>query len=237
MEAASSQLNEYKEQLFDQFGRLGRALASPRRLELLDLLCQAERTVEDLIKHTGLTASNVSQHLSVLKQSRLVTARKEGLFVYYRLADPVIAQFWRMFRRVATQCLAEVREVVHAYMDVSDDAEPIDLARLRERLRRREIVLLDVRPEVEYQAAHIPDSLSIPLDELESRLHELPTDREIVAYCRGPFCAMALEAVRILKRHGFNSGRIEDGLLEWRDQGWPVESSHPELGSHSGSQP
>jgi len=220
-------LEAYKEELFLQFGRLGRALSSPRRLELLDLLCQAERTVEDLIRHTGLSASNVSQHLSVLKDARLVASRKNGLFVHYRLADPQVGDLWQSFRAVAMNRMAEAREVVKAYAEERDSETPVSMTEVRTRLERGDAVLLDVRPQVEFGAGHLPGAHSIPLVELEKRIDELPRDRDVIAYCRGHYCLMAHEAVRVLRKHGFRAWRTEDGVLEWRAEGYPIEESLP----------
>ena len=222
-------LQSYKERLFGEFGRLGKALYSPRRLELLDLLCQTERTVEDLMRHTGLSASNVSQHLSVLRDARLVASRKEGLFVYYRLADPVVGDFWRAFRNVAIHCMAEARELVNSYNDDPEDQAPIGADDLRARIEKGDVVLLDVRPANEYDAAHLPGALSIPLEELEARLAEIPEDQEVIAYCRGPFCVMAHEAVRLLRAKGYRARRAEEGIPEWRAHGEPVESNGKRL--------
>lgn len=225
MNESLEHLQSYKERLFNEFGRLGKALYSPRRLELLDLLCQTERTVEDLMRHTGLSASNVSQHLSVLRDARLVASRKDGLFVHYRLADPVVGDFWRAFRNVAIHCMAEARELVNAYTDDPDDPHPVDADELHASIKAGNAVLLDVRPSNEYDAAHLPGALSIPLEELETRIAEIPKEREIIAYCRGPFCLMAHEAVRLLRRHGIRARRAEEGIPEWRAQGQPVESN------------
>jgi rhodanese-related sulfurtransferase len=222
MDTPDPRLAEYKEQLFDQFGRLGRALASPRRLELLDLLCQADRTVEDLARETAMSVSNVSQHLRVLKQAHLVAARKEGLFVHYRLADPAVSQFWRTFRNVAMRCMADARDVVSTYLKDAPGLEPVGLVALRERILSGDAVVLDVRPEAEFRAGHIPGARSIPFRELADRLNEIPPGREVIVYCRGPYCAMAHEAVRLLLQQGFRARRTEDGLPEWRDLGWPV---------------
>lgn len=225
MNQSQAKAEAYKEQLFGAFGRLGRAVSSPRRLELLDLLCQAERTVEDLTRQTGLTTSNVSQHLSVLKDAHLVTSRKEGLFVHYRLADPVVGDFWRAFRSVALRCMAEARELVNTYVHDPDEPDPLGIDELDARISEGTAVLLDVRPEVEFAAGHLPGALSIPLEELEHRLDEIPRGREVITYCRGRFCLMALEAVRLLRREGFQARRTDEGIPEWRASGHPVEEN------------
>ena len=226
MNESLEHLQSYKERLYTEFGRLGKALYSPRRLELVDLLCQTERSVEDLMRHTGLSASNVSQHLSVLKNAHLVASRKQGLFVYYRLADPVVGDFWRAFRNVAIHCIAEARELVQSYTDDPSDPEPLDAEALQARIRAGDAIVLDVRPTNEYDAAHLPGALSIPLEELEARIAEIPREREVIAYCRGPFCLLAHEAVRLLRRHGIRARRAEEGIPEWRAHGQLVESTN-----------
>ncbi len=225
MSQSQAEAEAYKEQLFGAFGRLGRAVSSPRRLELLDLLCQAERTVEDLTHQTGLTASNVSQHLSVLKDAHLVTSRKDGLFVHYRLADPVVGEFWRAFRNVALRCMAEARELVNAHTHDPEEPTPLSVEELDARIREGTAVLLDVRPEVEFAAGHMPGALSIPLEQLEDRLDEIPREQEVITYCRGHYCLMALEAVRLLRRKGFQARRTDEGIPEWKASGHPVEEN------------
>jgi len=216
-------LTAYKKDLFTQFGRLGRAVSHAGRLEILDLLCQAERTVEDLVRHTGRTPSNISQHLSVLKDARLVTGRKEGLFVHYKLADPLVAQFWGLFREVAMRCMADAREVVESYTREKDQPAPMHTAEFTRILGEGDAVVLDVRPPVEFDAGHIPGALSIPFEELEDRIDEIPRDREVIAYCRGPYCLMAREAVDMLTRRGIRARALEEGIVEWRAEGHTVE--------------
>jgi DNA-binding transcriptional ArsR family regulator len=225
MQMNTENLDAYREGLFTQFGRMGRALASPRRLELLDLLCQAERTVEDLTRHTGLSVSSVSQHLAVLRGAKLVASRKRGLFVFYRLADPMVGSFWGLFRQVALRCLPEVREMVRTYNDDPEALEPIGLPELQERLAGRTTVLLDVRPEVEFEAGHLPGAISIPLDELPRRLGEIPRDQQVVAYCRGPFCIMARAAVQLLRGSGRAAYHLREGVAEWSALGRDLETT------------
>ena len=225
---SAQDLYQFKEDLFGQFGRLGRALSSPRRLELVDLLCQAERTVDDLARETNLTPSNVSQHLAVLRDARLVTSRKDGQFVFYQLADLLVSDFWRLFRRVVMQRMAEAREIVNSHLRESDDAEPVGLDELRVRIKQGDVVVLDVRPEIEYSAGHIPGALSIPLGELERRLDEIPPEREVIAYCRGPYCVMAHEAVKLLRGKRVSARRTTEGMPEWRASGFPVETKSAE---------
>ncbi len=219
-------MHEYKELLYSQFGILGKALSSPKRLEILDLLCQGEHTVDDLAKLSGLSISNVSQHLRVLREARLVDSRKDGLYVHYFIADPSVAQFWQAFRNLAVHRLAEVREVVRLYFQEGDELEPVGHEELERRIEDKRVVILDVRPEVEYNAAHLPGAHSIPLDQLKDRLGELPQDKEIIAYCRGPLCVMAVEAVKLLRSAGYQARRTEESIPEWQHQGLPTETAN-----------
>jgi rhodanese-related sulfurtransferase/DNA-binding transcriptional ArsR family regulator len=218
-------LTEYKDLLYKQFAIVGKAVSSHKRLEMLDLLSQGERTVDQLAKETDSSISSVSQHLQILKTARLVENRKEGLYVFYRLADEAVGEFWRSLRSLAVDRLAEVREAIRVNLDDKDELEQVSHQDLLERARRRDVVVLDVRPKVEFDAGHIPEALSIPLDELESRLGEIPNDREVVAYCRGPYCVMALAAVDTLRKRGYRARRMEDGFPEWRAEGLPTERS------------
>jgi rhodanese-related sulfurtransferase len=202
---------------------IGKAVSSPRRLELLDLLAQAPRTVEALAKETGQTLANASQHLKVLRAARVVEAEKKGLYVTYRIAEPEVSDFCRALRLLAESRLAEIDRVVGLYTRHRDRMEPVDREELLERVSRGEVTVIDVRPSEEYAAGHIAGALSIPLRELEDRLQELPSDREIVAYCRGPYCLFAVEAVERLRAHGYRASRLEDGILDWRARGLPVE--------------
>jgi len=212
-----------KERLYQTFARLGSALANPHRLELLDLLAQAPRTVEELAQEAHMAIANTSQHLQRLRQARLVLHEREGLFVRYRLADPAIAHLWLELRNLAGQQLAEVDRALNAYRPQRHDFEKISMDQLQERMAGDEVVLLDVRPEIEYQAGHLPGAVSIPLDELAQRLGELPPGRLIVAYCRGPYCVFADEALALLAARGWNVARLEEGVAEWRLAGLPLE--------------
>jgi rhodanese-related sulfurtransferase len=208
-----------KEQLFQTFARLARALANPHRLELIDLLVQAPRTVEELAREAHMTIANTSQHLQRLKQAHLVTDEREGLFVRYRLADPAVAQLWLELRGVAELQLAEVDRALSAYRPRRHDFEKISIDELFDRMTRDEVVLLDVRPEAEFQAGHLPGAVSIPLDELEQRLEEIPRDKLIITYCRGPYCVFADEALELLEGRGWNVARLEEGVAEWQRAG------------------
>jgi rhodanese-related sulfurtransferase len=218
-------LMEYKDLLYKQFAVIGKAVSSHKRLEVLDLLSQGERTVEELAKETDSSISSVSQHLQILKTARMVQNRKEGLHVHYRLADEAVGAFWRTMRSLAVDRLAELRETIRVNLDDKDNLEQVSHSELLERARRQDVVVLDVRPHAEYSAGHIPEALSIPLEELESRLEEIPSDREIVAYCRGPYCVMALAAVEKLRERGYQARRLEDGFPEWRAEGLPIAQS------------
>jgi rhodanese-related sulfurtransferase/predicted transcriptional regulator len=210
-----------KTALFDEFARVGKALASGRRIELLDVLANGDRTVEALAREAGLSVANTSQHLQVLRQTGLVASRREGTSVHYRLATPEVFEVWRALRTLAASRLAEVERLATAYLGARDGLEPVTRQELARRLQDDDsLVVLDVRPTEEHQAGHLPGAVSIPIGELRRRLAELPRDREIVAYCRGPYCAFAHEAVALLRREGFAARRLEDGLPEWR-AAWP----------------
>lgn len=214
---------EFKDQLYAQFARVGKALASPQRLELLDLLAQGERTVEDLAREAALSIANASQHLRMLHQARLVESRKAGLYVYYRLADPSVFELWRALRTVGETQLAEVDRLVETYMHHPEHLEPLSRDDLLRRLSEGGAILLDVRPALEYQRGHIAGAHSIPVEQLEARLHKLDPTREVVAYCRGPYCVFADEAVALLRTHGFTARRYREGYPEWASAGLPIE--------------
>jgi len=208
--------------LYEQFARIGKALASARRVELLDLLCQGERSVDALAGTSRMTVTNTSQHLQALRAARLVETRKEGTKVIYRVADDEVCRFFFALRELAGARLAEVEQFVRRYVAGADEYELVDRAELLERAHGRGVVVLDVRPPDEYAAGHIPGAVSVPLEELEDRLASLPRDIEIVAYCRGPYCLLAPRAVELLRERGFRARRLEDGFPEWRLAGHPV---------------
>ena len=212
----------FKDAIYEQFARIGKALSSPKRLELLDLLCQGERTVEVLAKEASLTVANASQHLRLLHAARLVDAEKAGLFVTYRVAEQKVAEFFRSMRVLAETRLAEVEQITHRFLQGREGMEPVDRESLLKRAQTGEVTVLDVRPVEEYRAGHIPGAVSIPLHELERHLSELPRDQEIVAYCRGPYCVLAIRAVEVLRSKGFRAVRLEDGPLDWRASGFPI---------------
>ncbi|HLH79381.1 MAG TPA: metalloregulator ArsR/SmtB family transcription factor [Chthonomonas sp.] len=223
MSMPTSDKRRLKEALYEQFARIGRALANPHRLELLDLLAQGERTVEDLARETELSVANVSQHLQILRGARLVEVRRSGLYAYYRLADSRVFSLWRSLRTFGETRLAEIQQVVASYFNNRDSLQAITLKELKERLAEGSVIVIDVRPYDEYLQGHIPAAKAIPLEELERRLQELPRDQEIVAYCRGPYCIFADEAVALLQQHGFKALRLSEGLPDWQDEGLPVE--------------
>jgi rhodanese-related sulfurtransferase/DNA-binding transcriptional ArsR family regulator len=209
--------------LFDEFARVGRALASGRRIELLDVLANGERTVEALAAEVGLSVANTSQHLQILRQAGLVSSRREGTSVHYRLAGPEVFELWRTLRTLAASRLAEVERLAAAYLGGRDQLEPVTRLELARRLQDGDpLIVLDVRPAAEHAAGHLPGAVSIPVGELRRRLAELPADREVVAYCRGPYCAFAHEAVALLRQEGFAARRLEDGLPEWQAAGLAV---------------
>lgn len=214
---------QVKTSLFEEFTLLGKALSSPKRMELLDLVCQRERTVESLAGLTGMGITNTSQHLQALKVARLVEARKDGTRSFYRVSDPAVASLLYGMQRLARDRLAEADRIARGYFDEYDDLEPVSRADLLARVRRKDVVVIDVRPSEEYAAAHIRGALSIPLDELKSRLAEIPGNSEVVAYCRGPFCVLAPQAMEILREAGVAARRLDGGLPEWRAAGLPVE--------------
>lgn len=220
----------FKDSIYEQFARLGKALSAPKRLELLDLLSQGPRTVEALAEQAALSMANASQHLQVLRAARLVDAEKKGLYVEYRLADEEVARFYVALRGLAESRLAEVEQVTRTYLEERGAMEPVEGNELLRRVRSGDVTVIDVRPVEEYRAAHLPGAVSIPVDQLQARLKELPKNREIVAYCRGPYCVMAIEAVRLLRKKGFTAHRLEQGVVEWRARGWRVERG-AEVGS------
>jgi len=214
----------FKDAIYAQFARVGKAVSSPKRLELLDLLCQCERTVEALAAETGMTFANTSQHLHVLRAARLVEAEKVGLYVKYRLADDAVCAFFRNMRILAERRLAEVEQIRHRFLQGREGMEPVDRDALLARVRQGEVTVLDVRPAEEHREGHIRGAISIPLKELKDRLSELPRHQEIVAYCRGPYCVLAVRAVEMLRTHGFRAVRLEDGVSDWQARGYAVEA-------------
>ncbi len=211
-----------KPALYRLFARISAAMANPHRLELLDLLIQGPHTVEELAREANLSIANASQHLQRLKRARLVVDERQGLYIRYRIADPLVTRLWLDIRAAAMQQLGEVNETLDAYRERRKEFKRISVGELRTRLEKGQVVLLDVRPASEYAAAHLPQAVSIPLDELDRRVGELPPRRAIVAYCRGPYCVLADEAAERLKRKGRQVLRLEEGVLEWQQAGYPL---------------
>jgi rhodanese-related sulfurtransferase len=216
---------ELKDPLYAQFARIGTAVASPRRIELLDLLSQGEKTVETLAAQSSTPVKNTSAHLRVLRQAQLVDTRREGTYVYYRLASDDVFRFLRELQSLARARLAEVERVAGLYLEGRDELEPVSLQELRRRMRAGDVTVIDVRPEEEFRAGHIPGALSIPVAQLKRRLSEIPKKREVVAYCRGPYCVYSVEAVTILRKHGYRARRTDEGLPDWRARARPVAAS------------
>jgi rhodanese-related sulfurtransferase/DNA-binding transcriptional ArsR family regulator len=215
---------QFKDRLYGQFARIGKALSSPHRLEILELLAQSERTVESLAAEIGVSLANASQHLQVLRQAALVESRKDGLFVYYRLAGSEVFDLSKVLRTVAEGRLAEFERLVREHFGARDDAEAVPMAELLKRARSKQVVILDTRPASEYVAGHIPGAISVPVDDLKRRLQELTKGKEYVAYCRGPYCVYADRAVELLQANGRRARRLRDGFPEWRAAGLPVAS-------------
>jgi len=213
-----------KAELFEQFARVGRAVSAPLRLAILDVLAQSERTVEDIAREIGASVANASQHLRQLRSARLVASRRESLFIYYRLADDKVLQLWQMIREVGETRYAEIDEVVRTYLKERETMRSVDADELRRLIRTGDVVVLDVRPAVEFAAGHISGARSIPLSELAKRLRELPRRRQIVAYCRGPYCVLSDDAIMLLQKKKFRAARLTIGLPEWKLLGLPIES-------------
>ena len=212
-----------KTALFDELARVGQALANGRRMEILDVLANGQRSVDALGREVGLSLANASQHLQVLREAGLVRGHREGTYVIYDISDPAVFELWRSLRAVAARQRAEVATLAEAYVGARETLEPMTREELRRRLRLGEdLIVLDVRPKEEYLAAHLPAAVSVPVAELNRRLRELPRGKEVVAYCRGPYCAFADTAIRVLRDKGFRARRLEDGLPEWRAAGLPV---------------
>lgn len=218
--------HNFGRQIFEQFARIGAALGSANRLQLLELLAQGERNVETLSQIAGLSLANTSQHLRNLRQAGLVTSRKSGLKVFYRISNDDVVRLIGALRRVAECHIAEVETLINKYLTVKDDLEPVRRLDLLSRARDGLVTVLDVRPPEEFAAGHIPGAINIPLIDLERRLNDLTEDEEIVAYCRGPHCVLAFDAIAKLRQYGFKAQRLEDGYPEWRASGLPIEQAN-----------
>ena len=215
----------FKTDLFDQFARIGKALSSGKRLEMLEFLAQGERSVEQLANLARLSVANTSQHLQQLRQVGLVTARKEGLYVHYRIAGDGIVRLLATLRAVGEENLADVNRLVKLFLASKDNLEPVPAKELWQRVKRGLVTVLDVRPAEEYAQGHIRGAINVPVSELKKRLHHIPADQEVVAYCRGPYCLLAFEAVQALRKKGLKARRLEHGYPEWKSAGLPTEVS------------
>lgn len=214
-----------KDCLYEQVARIGKAASSPRRLELLELLAQGEKTVEMLTHELSIDIKLASAHLKSLREARLVTTRRDGKHVVYRLSGEDVADLWVQLRHVAEQHLLELQRALDQMTAAPEPLAPVDRMALLEKARRGDVILIDVRPSAEYDTAHLPHARSMPLTELKRRLSELPKNREIVAYCRGPFCLFADEAMRLLAAHGYRVRKLADGVSEWRAAGLPLQTA------------
>lgn len=213
-----------KEALFDGVAQVAKALANGRRAEIIDVLANGERSVDALAAEVHQSIANTSQHLQILKNAGLVSTRRNGTFIYYRLASPAVVEFWRAVQGIARESRSDFDRLVHEYLGSDrDDIQEVTKEELWKRIQRKDkFVLLDVRPHEEYEAGHLPGALSIPLDELKKRMKELPTSKEVVAYCRGPLCALAPEAARLLKGKGYKVRRLVEGAPDWEAAGLPL---------------
>ena len=217
-------MRELKNQLYEQVSRLGRVLGSPKRLELIELLCQGEKSVETLATQADISVKLASAHLKELRQTRLVEARKEGKYVLYRLASTGVADLWVALRSQAEERLVELQLALKDLVAEGDGLQALDRKAIMKKAAAGEVLVLDVRPAEEYDAAHLPHARSLPLPELKKRLGELPRDVPVVAYCRGPYCLMAKSAVELLRKRGYQAAHLPDGVAEWRARGLPIEA-------------
>lgn len=218
----STTKRHFKDAVYEQFARIGKAVSSPKRLELLDLLCQTERSVEALAREASLSIANASRHLQILRAARLVEAEKQGLHVIYRISDPAVGEFFLSLRKLSEARLAEIEQITRSFFADRDGLEPVNQETLLDRVREGAVTVLDVRPHEEYLSGHLPGAVSIPLPELKRRLAELPRNQEVVAYCRGPYCVLSAEAVELLRSEGFRAIRFEEGVLDWQAHGLPL---------------
>lgn len=217
--------SNFKQELFAQFARVGKALSNGNRLELLEFLAQGERSVDQLAQVSGLSVANTSQHLQQLRQAGLIVSRKQGLKVFYQLSGDDVLVLFEALRAVAGRHVAEVERLINTFLSVKDGLEPIPREELLERTRQGRVTVLDVRPPEEFAAGHVPGAVNVPLAELEVHLQDLDSGQEVVAYCRGPHCVLAFDAVKRLREKGLNARRLEDGFPEWKQAGLPVETT------------
>lgn len=216
---------EFKDKVFGELARITNALGNSHRLEIIDLLAQGEKTVERIANSTGLSTANASRHLQILKAATLVEIRREGNFIFYRVSDEKVVQVWNLLRDLGTQRIAEIDRVVRDFRVKRNAFESVTIDKLLQRLEQGNIVLLDVRPEEEFNTGHIKGAVSIPIEKLEANLKNIPKNQEIIAYCRGPFCVFADEAVAYLKSKNYNAIRLEEGFPDWKLKGLPIETN------------
>ena len=216
-------MRQVKDRLYEQVSRIGKALASPKRLELVELLCQGERSVDSLAQQADISVKLASAHLKGLRAARLVESRKDGRYVIYRLSDPGVAELWVSLRSAAEERLLELQMALRSLVTAGTELVGVDRNVILEQARDGAVVVIDVRPGEEFEAGHLPYARSLPLPELKKRLKEMPKDKPVVAYCRGPFCMMANEAVALLLKRGYRAFKLDDGVAEWRAKGLPVE--------------
>jgi len=216
--------NHFKQDLFTQFARVGKAMSNGNRLELLEFIAQGERSVDELAKVSGLSVANTSQHLQQLRQAGLIVCTKQGLKVFYRLSGDDVIDLFNSLRNVAERHLADVQQLVNTFLTIKDDLEPIPATELLDRVKDGLVTVLDVRPPEEYQSGHIPGAINVPLSELEEHLSQLDAKQEVVAYCRGPHCVLAFDAVEQLRQKGITAHRMEYGFPEWKSAGLPIEN-------------
>jgi rhodanese-related sulfurtransferase len=212
-----------KDSLYAEFARIGHAVASPKRLELLDLLSQGENTVEALAEESATPIKNTSAHLRVLRQALLVDTRREGTYVRYRLADDEVGRFLRSLQDLARHRLAEIERIATVFLESRDEMRPVSLSELHRLMGEDAVTVIDVRPRDEYDAGHVPGALSVPVPALRGRLSEIPKRKEVIAYCRGPYCVYSLEAVLLLRKRGYRARRAASGFPDWKAQGFSYE--------------
>ncbi|PSR32475.1 MAG: ArsR family transcriptional regulator [Sulfobacillus benefaciens] len=216
----------FKDAIYEQISRMGKAFANPHRLELVDLLCQGPMTVEQLARKSNMSIGSASQHLQHLRASRVVRVVPRGTTREYHLTDAKIGELFRTLRSMSERYYAEMSTITHAFFDAREPVEELDTEALQRRLAENMVILVDVRPPEEYLAGHWPGALSFPVDDLEDHLAELPSDKPIVAYCRGPYCVLALQAADILRQNGYRVSRLIDGVSDWQAVGLPIEVGH-----------
>ncbi|MFQ5627433.1 MAG: metalloregulator ArsR/SmtB family transcription factor [bacterium] len=214
---------EFKDLIFEQFAKIAQAFSAPKRLQIIDILAQGERDVDTLAKLASMTVANTSRHLQILKAARLVDIRREGVRMVYRLADDEVVRCWISLQTLAEERTAEIREIARIFFEERDAMQPITKDELKKLMQTDSVVVLDVRPGEEYKSGHIPGAISIPLAELKTRMDEIPQNCEVIAYCRGPYCVLSVEAMKILRDAGFRALRLKEGLPEWRQAGLPIE--------------